>query len=70
MTYEIDGYDGPYVYSAIGPIPFHWLALRDAYEASEHEPIMLNQGDPIEVPFTIDFAIEWAERLAEYELDA
>lgn len=49
-------------------MPIEWRALRDAYRASRHEPIMLNQGGPAEQPFTVDFAIEWAERLARYAL--
>ena len=47
-----------------GDIPFEWIALRQAYILSSHEPIILNMGDHF-VFFGVTMALAWAEREAE-----
>ena len=44
-------------------VPFAWLALREAYQSSVHEPIILNQGTQWEEPFGPSLTVEWAARL-------
>ena len=46
-------------------VPFEWLAMREAYQASVHEPIILSAGTRWAEPFSPRLVEEWAARLFE-----